>query len=146
MGGEASQAIKNLIAFGRIDKPGFKIEVPKGRQSAENSIRNAAQVSAGRKALKDANEEFADILKQSFDGKGNWDGLLMNVPEAKFQTTGKIGEIFTRVSEGFFNFAVKYIRICSLTLAIPYNSSSSFFLAYFMNSVMLSIFVTLFLS
>lgn len=107
MGGEASQAIKNLIAFGRIDKPGFKIEVPKGRQSAENSIRNAAAMSAGRKALKDANEEFADILKQSFDGKGNWDGLLMNVPEAKFQTTGKIGEIFTRVSEGFFNFAVK---------------------------------------
>jgi hypothetical protein len=44
MGGEASQAIKNLIAFGRIDKPGFKIEVPKGRQSAENSIRNAAEV------------------------------------------------------------------------------------------------------
>ena len=30
MNGEASQAIKNLIAFGRIDKPGFKIEVPKG--------------------------------------------------------------------------------------------------------------------
>ena len=73
MNGEASQAIKNLIAFGRIDKPGFKIEVPKGRQSAENSIRNAAEVSAGRKALKDANEEFADMLKQSFDGKGNWD-------------------------------------------------------------------------
>ena len=107
MGGEASQAIKNLIAFGRIDKPGFKIEVPKGRQSAENSIRNAAAMSSGKKALKDINEEFADILKQSFDGKGNWDGLLMNVPEAKFQTTGKIGEIFTRVSEGFFNFAVK---------------------------------------
>jgi hypothetical protein len=107
MGGEASQAIKNLIAFGRIDKPGFKIEVPKGRQSAENSIRNAAAMSSGKKALKDINEEFADILKQSFDGKGNWDGLLMNVPEAKFQTTGKIGNLFTRVSEGFFNFAVK---------------------------------------
>lgn len=107
MGGEASQAIKNLIAFGKIDKPGFKIEVPKGRQSAENSIRNAAAMSSGKKALKDINEEFADILKQSFDGKGNWDGLLMNVPETKFQTTGKIGEIFTRVSEGFFNFAVK---------------------------------------
>lgn len=107
MGGEASQAIKNLIAFGRIDKPGFKIEVPKGRQSAENSIRNAAAMSSGKKALKDINEEFADILKQSFDGKGNWDGLLMNVPEAKFESTSKIGNLFTRVSEGFFNFAVK---------------------------------------
>ncbi len=107
MGGEASQAIKNLIAFGKIDKPGFKIEVPKGKQSAENSIRNAAAMSSNRKALKDANEEFADTLKQSFDGKGNWDGLLMNVPEAKFESTGKIGELFTRVSEGFFNFAVK---------------------------------------
>lgn len=107
MGGEASQAIKNLIAFGRIDKPGFKIEVPKGRQSAENSIRNAAKISAGKKALKDANQEFADVLKQSFDGKGNWDGLLMSIPEAKFQSLGKKPGVLSRVSEGFFNFAVK---------------------------------------
>jgi hypothetical protein len=107
MNGEASQAIKNLIAFGRIDKPGFKIEVPKGRQSAENSIRNAAQVSAGRKALKDANEEFADMLKQSFDGKGNWDGLLMNIPEAKFKSFGDKPGVFSRFSEGFFRFAVR---------------------------------------
>ena len=107
MNGEASQAIKNLIAFGRIDKPGFKIEVPKGRQSAENSIRNAAQVSAGRKALKDANEEFADMLKQSFDGKGNWDGLLMNIPEAKFKSFRAKPGIFSRFSEGFFKFAVR---------------------------------------
>jgi hypothetical protein len=107
MNGEASQAIKNLIAFGRIDKPGFKIEVPKGRQSAENSIRNAAEVSAGRKALKDANEEFADMLKQSFDGKGNWDGLLMNIPEAKFKSFRAKPGIFSRFSEGFFKFAVR---------------------------------------
>lgn len=107
LGGEASQAIKNLIAFGRIDKPGFKIEVPKGRQSAENSIRNAAEISAGRKALKDANEEFADMLKQSFDGKGNWDGLLMSIPEAKFQSLGKKINLFSKISEGFFRFAVK---------------------------------------
>jgi hypothetical protein len=107
MNGEASQAIKNLIAFGRIDKPGFKIEVPKGRQSAENSIRNAAQVSAGRKALKDANEEFADMLKQSFDGKGNWDGLLMSIPDAKFKSFGDKPGIFSRFSEGFFRFAVR---------------------------------------
>jgi hypothetical protein len=45
--------------------------------------------AAGKKALKDANEEFADMLKQSFDGKGNWDGLLMNIPEAKFESLGK---------------------------------------------------------
>jgi len=107
MGGEASQAIKNLIAFGRIDKPGFKIEVPKGRQSAENSIRNAAEISAGRKALKDANEEFADMLKQSFDGKGNWDGLLMSIPDAKFKSFGDKPGIFSRFSEGFFRFAVR---------------------------------------
>jgi hypothetical protein len=107
MNGEASQAIKNLIAFGRIDKPGFKIEVPKGRQSAENSIRNAAEVSAGRKALKDANEEFADMLKQSFDGKGNWDGLLMNIPEAKFKSFRAKPGIFSRFSEEFFKFAVR---------------------------------------
>jgi len=107
LGGEASQAIKNLIAFGRIDKPGFRIEVPKGRQSAENSIRNAAEVSRGKKALKDANEEFADMLKQSFDGKGNWDGLLMGIPEARFESIGKKPGFLTNISEGFFKFAVK---------------------------------------
>jgi hypothetical protein len=106
-GGEGSQALKNLIAYGKIEGPGFKVEVPKGKQSAENSIRNAAAISEGRKALKDANQEFADILKQNFDGKGNWEGILMNIPETEYKTLGKKRGLLTRISDGFFDFAVK---------------------------------------
>jgi len=84
MEGEASQAIKNLIAFGKIEGEGLNIAVPKGLQSAENSIRNAEEIRRGKKQLKDINQEFAGILKNTFDGKGNWDNLRMNVPEARF--------------------------------------------------------------
>jgi hypothetical protein len=59
------------------------------------------------KLSKDANEEFADMLKQSFDGKGNWDGLLMNIPEAKFKSFRAKPGIFSRFSEEFFKFAVR---------------------------------------
>ena len=89
MDGEASQAIKNLIAYGKIQGEGFSVQVPKGFQSAENSIRNAEQIGKGRKALADANQEFARVLRDSFDGKGNWDNLPMNVPIAKFAKEGK---------------------------------------------------------
>ncbi len=106
-GGESSQALKNLIAYGRIENTGFKIQVPKGKQSAENSIRNAAAMSDGRKALKDANQEFADILKTNFDGTGDWSGLLMQVPEARFEKSSTIGGLLNRVSDGFFDIAVK---------------------------------------
>ena len=106
-GGEASQALKNLIAYGKIQGDNFAVQVPKGKQSAENSIRNAAEVAAGKKALKDANQEFADILKANFEGKGNWDGILMGIPEARYSTkTGQRG-FFARISDGFFDIAVK---------------------------------------
>lgn len=106
-GGEASQALKNLISYGKIQGDNFMVQVPKGKQSAENSIRNAAEVSAGKKALKDANQEFADILKTNFEGKGNWDGLLMGIPDAKYATkTGQRNRL-VKLMDDFFDFAVK---------------------------------------
>lgn len=105
-GGEGSQALKNLIAYGKIESPGFNIQIPKGKQGAENSIRNAAAMREGKKALKDANQEFADLLRNSFDGKGNWDGLLMNIPESEFKTLGKQRGLFSRISDKFFDIAV----------------------------------------
>lgn len=106
-GGEGSQALKNLISYGKIEGTGFKVEVPKGKVSAENSVRNAARMSEGKKALKDANQEFADVLRANFDGKGNWDGILMNIPEAKYKSLGAARGLLTRISDGFFDFAVK---------------------------------------
>lgn len=102
MDGEAAQAIKNLITYGRIQGEGFSIAVPKGLQSAENSIKNAEAIAQGRKALGDANEEFAAILKANFDGKGNWDELRMNVPEAKFaRNKEKVGWVNEKINMFF---------------------------------------------
>jgi hypothetical protein len=113
-GGEGSQALKNLITYGKIEGPGLKVEVPKGKASAENSIRNAARMSEGRKALKDANQEFADVLRANFDGKGNWDGILMNIPEAKFKSIGKDRGLATRVSDWFFDKAVSFEKTSTM--------------------------------
>jgi len=107
MDGEAAQAIKNLITYGRIQGEGFNIAVPKGLQSAENSVRNAEEIAQGRKGLSDINEEFAGVLKAAFDGKGSWDELRMNVPESKF---GRKKENVNWVNEKidmFFDKAVK---------------------------------------
>ena len=107
MDGEAAQAIKNLIAFGKIQSESFNIIVPKGLQSAENSIRNAEEIAKGKKALADANQEFASVLKNAFDGKGSWENLAMNVPVAKFAKKGKEEEgRINRFIESFFDKAI----------------------------------------
>ncbi len=113
-GGEGSQALKNLIAYGKIEGTGFKVEVPKGKQSADNSIRNAAEIQAGRKVLKDANQEFADVLKQNFDGKGNWDGIMMNIPEADYRKSSQIGGMFNRISDWFFDKSVSFEKTSTM--------------------------------
>lgn len=108
MDGEASQAIKNLIIYGKISGEGLNIAVPKGLQSAENSIKNAEEIAKGKKALRDVNQEFADILKATFDGKGNWDELEMNVSIAEFAKLNKKerGRV-DRFTEWFFDKAIE---------------------------------------
>lgn len=113
-GGEASQALKNLIAYGKIEGDNFLVQVPKGKQSAENSIRNAAEISKGNKALKDINQEFADILKTNFESKGNWDGILMGIPEAKFATKSGERGPFDKFSDWFFEKAARLERTSTM--------------------------------
>ena len=107
-GGEAAQALKNLIAYGKIDKDGLALSVPKGINGAQNSIKNAQAVSVGKKQLKDINQEFAESLKSTFDGKGDWEGISMMVPTAAF---GKKGadkkDRLSGIVDGFFNAAIK---------------------------------------
>lgn len=115
MGGDASQAIKNLIGFGKIDADGFALSVPKGSAAAANSIKNAANVSKTGKTLKDVNQEFADLLRKNFDGKGNWDGLSMNVPDVKYGRYAK--EQRSRaagIADSFFNIAVKFEKASTM--------------------------------
>ena len=105
-GGEASQTIKNLIAFGKIQAPGFDIAVPTGVRSAENSIKNAAEMSKGKKELKDANQEFADVLERSFAGKGNWDGIDMNVAQSRYRKDKKRSRLGDSISDWFFDISI----------------------------------------
>lgn len=116
-GGDAYQAIKNLIGFGRIDADGFVLSVPKGSAAAANSIKNAANVSKTGKTLKDVNQEFADLLRRNFDGKGDWDGLSMNVPEVKFGSAKYAKEQRGRaagIADSFFNVAVKFEKASTM--------------------------------
>lgn len=114
-GGEAAQALKNLIAYGKIDKDGLAISIPKGINGAENSIKNAQQVSASKKQLKDINEEFADVLRNAFNGKGDWEGLSMMVPTAKFgrKETADRG-IVNGLVDGFFNAAIRFEKTSTM--------------------------------
>jgi len=114
-GGEASQALKNLIAYGNIEQPGLKIAVPKGVNGADNSIKNAKEVSAGKKQLKDINQEFADQLKQAFNGKGDWEGLSMIVPISKFGRKQKDERgIINGIVDGFFSAAIRFEKTSTM--------------------------------
>ena len=104
-GGEGSQALKNLIAYGKLESPGLNLQIPKGKQGAENSVRNAAAMAEGRKVLKDANQEFADQLKNAFEGRGNWEGLSMAIPESEYKTLGRQRGWLSRISDSFFDIA-----------------------------------------
>lgn len=111
--GQASSAIKELIANGKFEAGSISLIVPKGIAGAENSIRNAAEMSAGRKAIQDANQEFAAKLKDTFDGKGDWNGILMNVPIKKF-IRGREPNWIVRKADQFFNVAIKFEKTSTM--------------------------------
>jgi hypothetical protein len=104
-GGKASAAIKALIADGEFDFSWGKLRVPTAVDSAANSIKNAAQVSKGRRAIQDANEEFAGKLKEFFDEQGDWSGINFKLPTS---ATFADQQRFQNVAEWFFDVAVKF--------------------------------------
>lgn len=112
--GEASAAIRNLITYGRFVTENINVKVPKPVDSARNSIKNASEMSAGRKKIKDVNQEFADILRNNFDGKGNWDGILMNVPETRVGSRNKAVGILKDISDSFFTAAIKFEKTTTM--------------------------------
>lgn len=113
-GGEASYLIKNMIAYGKTNVGGNVLQVPRGIQSAENSIKNAAQVAKGKKELPDINKEFAKVLESAFAGKGNWDGIRMNIPFQEFKRERKMRGGVTEISNWFFDVAVKFEKTSTM--------------------------------
>ena len=112
--GEASTAIRKLIAFGNFTTENMDVRVPKPIDSARNSIKNASEMSAGRKKIKDINQQFADILQRNFDGKGNWDGILMNVPDTRVAGRNKATKLLKEVSDSFFQLAIKFEKTSTM--------------------------------
>ena len=113
-GGVGSAAIRQLISYGAYKSEGLNLAIPKGVDSARNSIKNANEMSKGRKALKDVNQEFADQLKNAFDGKGDWSGITMNVPLTSFAKRKEKAGLFKDISDSFFQTAIKFEKTSTM--------------------------------
>jgi hypothetical protein len=105
--GASAEAIMKLIGEGAIETSGYSIKVPKEADDALNSILNAEQVKAGKKKIKDANENFASQLKKAFEGVANWDNVAMKIPKEVAVIDKKRQSGLIAVSDAFFDFTVK---------------------------------------
>lgn len=77
-GGNAN--LREIVAYGKTKLADVKYVIPRADTEAVNSLTNAKQISNGKKALLDAQAQFAKQLKETFSTVGNWDNVLMNVP------------------------------------------------------------------
>lgn len=110
--GASASAIRKLITKGSIETSGYSLKVPQALDSAKNSIKNAKEMSKGKKTLKDANEEFADVLKQAFDGQGNWGKVLFKVPAV--DTKGSKITKSWMTAENFFDHAIQFEKTTTM--------------------------------
>lgn len=108
--GVSSAAIRRLIGYGSVTGKGYSLNIPKALDSAKNSIRNKEQISKGRKALKDSTEEFADSLKNVFDGKGNWEGIRFKTPASVAASEKEKLDFVTR----FFDIATDFEKTTTM--------------------------------
>jgi hypothetical protein len=113
-GGKSSSTIKKLLSAGKIKVGNQLLEIPGAKKAAENSIKNSSQISKGRKSLNDAQAEFTKQVKEAFDGTGNWDNVKMTVPTQKFQRVGGKGNVFSDVTNKFFDYAVKMEKLTTM--------------------------------
>lgn len=103
-GGPASIGIKRLIANGEFKTAAGTLRSPTPVMSAENTAKHYREVQKGRKAIKDANEEFGEELAKFFDKQGDWSGINFKVPiKTDVVTMGKP----TGIAENFFDLTVR---------------------------------------
>lgn len=112
--GASFQAIIKLIGDGAVETSGYSLKVPKESDEALNSIKNAKEVSLGKKKIKDANEEFADQLKKAFEGIANWDNVAMKVPQEVAVISKQRQSAFENLTDGFFDFSIKLEKNSSM--------------------------------
>jgi hypothetical protein len=112
--GASAQAIIKLIGEGAIETSGYSIKVPKELDDALNSVRNAKEISSGKKKIKDVNEEFADQLKKAFEGTANWNNVAMKVPKEVAVIEKQRRSGLADVTDAFFDFAVKLEKNSSM--------------------------------
>ena len=112
--GASAQAIIKLIGEGAIETSGYSIKVPKELDDAMNSIRNAKEISSGKKKIKDVNEEFADQLQKAFEGTANWGNVAMKVPKEVAQIDKGRRSKLIEASDAFFDFTIKLEKNSSM--------------------------------
>jgi hypothetical protein len=107
-GGNAN--LREIVAYGTTKLSDIKYRIPRAETEAINSISNAKQISNGKKALLDAQAQFAKQINEAFSTVGNWDNVLMNVPSknlAYLEGTANDKGIVTRFIDGFFDISTQ---------------------------------------
>ena len=112
--GAAAQTIIQLIAKGFVETAGYSIRIPKPTDEAVNAIKNSKEMSAGKKGIKDANEEFAQQLKTVFNGQGNWNEIPYLVPKTTPLSGSKSLNELAKVSDKFFDVSVKFEKVFAM--------------------------------
>jgi hypothetical protein len=112
--GASAEAIRKLIGDGAIETSGYSLRVPKETDEALNSLKNAKEVSSGRKKIKDVNEEFAKQLEKAFSGVANWDNVAMKVPKEVAVIDKSRQSKINLAIENFFDHAVQFEKTTSM--------------------------------
>lgn len=112
--GASADSIRKLIGDGFIETPGYSLRVPKETDEALNSLKNAKEVTSGRKKIKDVNQEFADQLKKVFEGVANWDNVAMKIPKEVAVIEKNRQSKINLAIENFFDHAVQFEKTTSM--------------------------------
>jgi len=113
-GGKSSSIIKKLLADGKVKIGNQTLEIPGSAKTAENSIKNASQISKGRKPLNDAQAEFTKQIKTAFENTGNWDNVKMTVPTQSFKRIGDKKGTVSQLVDKFFDTAIKLEKLSTM--------------------------------
>jgi len=101
-----NSALRQMVAYGKTKIDNVTYAIPRADTEAINSISNSKQIAKGRKALLDAQAEFAKKLKDTFDSAGKWDGVLVNVPSKNLAyAMGQTEKL--NIIDRFFDVATK---------------------------------------
>ena len=102
-----NSTLRQMVAYGKAKVDNVTYAIPRADTEAINSISNAKQIAGGRKALLDAQAEFAKKLKDTFESAGKWDGVLVNVPSKNLAYAMGEKEKLNIVDK-FFDVATKF--------------------------------------